>query len=199
MKEDDIFAEADIHFGAGKYNRAHVAAFANAIEAEGIKKGAVMSRSVYDDYARFLEDAANKHCRLCDGTGIFYGNVTVCPCTEETTNTLTLIRRLVKASQLHALFVGADAGHAAHIEACQLALDLYRAEFMSPGARYWWHAESDSLFTTGSDAECERLCVDQVDELTQAAFRGLLKAQLEKRVSGKSDKQLEIPEEDDEL
>jgi hypothetical protein len=30
---------------------------------------------------KIIADAADKDCRYCDGTGIFYGNVTICTCT----------------------------------------------------------------------------------------------------------------------
>lgn len=200
MKDNDVFKEAEIHFGA-KFNRGQVKGFADAIFAAGVAEGSRMTTAVFKDIASALKESAQKDCRGCDGTGIFYGNVAICPCILQCHDTDELGRRLVKASQLHTLFVGAEQGHRDHMEACRKALDLYRVEFVSPGARYFWHDESDCLVTVGTDYEAERLFDGPEDllEISREEARDRLKAQLEKRVSWKSDKQAKIPEEDDEL
>ncbi|UDY80339.1 hypothetical protein AXY1_28 [Achromobacter phage AXY1] len=200
MNEDDIFKEADIHFGT-KYNRGHVKAFADAIFSAGVMKGSQMATAVYKDIAGCLAASADKQCRGCDGTGLFYGNVAICPCILNCHDVDELGRRMVKASQLHALFVGADQGHREHMDACRKALDLYRIEFNSPGVRYWWHAESDSLVTTCNDIEVDRLFDGPEDllEISQEQARERLKADLEKRVSGNSDKPSALPIDDEEL
>jgi hypothetical protein len=35
-----------------------------------------------DELRQKIKDAAEPDCRYCDGTGIFYGNVTICGCTK---------------------------------------------------------------------------------------------------------------------
>lgn len=200
MEENEIFAEADIHFGT-KYNRGHVKAFADAIFSAGVMQGSRMATKVYKDIAACLATSAQKDCRGCDGTGLFYGNVAICPCILHCHDVDELGRRMVKASQLHALFVGADQGHRDHMDACRKALDLYRVEFNSPGVRYWWHGESDSLVTTCNDQEVDRLFDGPEDlcEISQEQARERLKADLEKRVSEISDKPSALPIDDEEL
>jgi len=180
MKEDDIFKEAELHFGP-KFNRAQVAAFANAIHAAGIKRGSEMMRAVNKDMTEILKASANMHCRGCDGTGIFYGNVSVCGCTVDAIDLDALAAKMAKAAKIHALFVGPVQGHADIMEAARKAVDIYRREFESPGARYWYHDESDCFFTTGTEAEVELMIrasagYDMI-ELSRQEYDERLKAQ----------------------
>ncbi len=200
MTEDEIFKEAEIHFGP-KFNRAHVAAFAATMINHGIRQGSDMTRASYKEMNLILKTSAHKHCRGCDGTGIFYGNVGICPCTYGTVDTDALVDRLAKASMLHALFVGADRGHRDHMVACGEALNKYRVEFECPGVRYWWHDESDCLVTTFTDEEVEALHrgPEELLEITRMEAQVRLKRQLEKRVEGNSAESTALPEDDEEL
>lgn len=200
MTEADIFKEAEIHFGT-KFNRAHVAAFAAAMINHGIRQGSDMTRATYKEMNEILRVGANAQCRGCDGTGIFYGNVGICPCTSGTVDTNALVDRLVKSSMLHALFVGAERGHLDHMFACRQALDKYRVEFECPGVRYWWHDESDCLVTTFTEEEVKALHrgPEELLEITRLEAKGRLKRQLEKRVEGNSTESTELPEDDEEL
>lgn len=199
--EDEIFRLAAIDFGP-KFNRGRVKSFADSMYMNGYQDAVRKSFKFDKEIREILKRSAVPLCHSCDGTGIFYGNVSVCPCTFDSRNNTQLADRMAKNAQINALFKTVEHAHVNLIESTRLALELFRSYLVVKDVRYWYHAESDSLFTTCGEDEARLMCErahEDLLELDRDDFRERLRVDLEKRVTANSENEAENSEIDQNL